>query len=743
MSSDSPLAGLLRELRADRRMSQAELADAAHISERAVSDIERGLRTRIYPATAAALADALGLTDDVRAAFLGAAQAGRRRAVSSPASGAIWRSLLRDSLVGRKRELAELAADSHRLHTITGPGGVGKSRLAAELCARTDAHRVRWVALADVDGVDGLRPAIAAAVGLPADVHVAAIADALDDVAALLVLDTFERVLAAAGLVAELLDHTSRTRVLVTSRSPLRLRGERLLPLAPLDQPEAVRLLQDRASAVQPGLPADDAEYAEVAAQLSGLPLAIELAAAKLRHVSLSTLRELLLRPLDVLGDGPRDLPPRQQAMRTTIRWSYELLDEADRRSFRRLGQFAGSWDLPMATALLDGDPFDRLGRLCDQALVQPDPVASDELGRPAWRMLDPIREFAMEHLLASGEASEVRRTHARLTAEAADAAAASLLGTDQGRGRAQLQVLLPNVRAAFGWSIEAGDADLALRIAGTMWMFWRMVGRFTEGRQALTAALALPGAHGSAHRPRALWAAGWLAYHQNDQASAARYAEELLAAAGEDPMLRRNAATLLGNLAMAERRFDDAVRLLDEALALARTAGSEWHVAASLLNLGTATLHDDELETAERLLDEAKQAFEEVGDRHFVARCILELGYGALVGNDDRGARRWFAAALSDFVGVAEQWGAAEAIVGLAAVAALRADVETAALLTGATDRIYADIGVQLNAPDAALVARVLAEARSASTWAAAQEEGRGLSLEDAAAVALDRVAE
>lgn len=760
MTSSGSLDALVRDLRAGRRLTQGQLAAAAGISERAVSDIERGLRSRVYPATAAALADALELEGDARRGFLAAAQAGRgsgqqtSAAAQDGSSG--WRALRRDPMVGRTGEVsglvAALQAGTHRLHTITGPGGVGKSRLAAEVCAQFDPWQVRWVSLSEADGPQQVRAALAGAVGLPADAGLPSLAVALEDAVSVLVLDTFERVLPAAGLVAELLDRTTRCRTVVTSRAPLRIRGEQLLPLQPLDERDAVALFCDRARAVAPRICLDDAEsvasVSEIAHRLSGLPLAIELAAAKLRHVPLATLRRLLVRPLDVLSEGPRDLPPRQHAMRSTIRWSYELLSDTERRTFWRLGQFAGLWDLQMAEAVTGEaqHTLTRLGALCDYGLIQPDPHASARLDAPAWRMLDPIRDFAVEHLLASGEAAAVGSKHAQLMVEVAEAAAVELLGVEQASSRTRLQLLVPNLRSAFRWACEVGDAEAALRIAGGLWMFWRMAGRFTEGRQALAEALELNGAAESVHRPAALWGAGWLAYHQNDQQAAATYAAELLrlATSTGDPLQRRNALTLLGNVALARREFGRAVGMLGEALTLATAEGAGWHTAASLLNLGTALLHAGDPKEAVRLLDDATRAFELVGDRHFVARCGLELGYAALVADDPSGARTRFADALAQFLELAEQWGCAEAILGFATVAAVRGDAETAAFLSGATERTYADIAVQLNAPDAALVSGLLEGARDAlgaGEWAVAVADGRGVPIEDAAAIALDRV--
>ena len=362
------------------RLTQAELAERAGVSERAISDIERGLRTRVYPVTARALADALGLVEAVRRTFELAAQAGRRSrqrvagtgatVAAGPAiaaSGDDWPAIRRTPMVGRADELAALLGalrdDGPRLHTVTGTGGIGKSRLAAEVCASYDdaSASVTWVSLAALRQPELVLAAVASAVGLPDDGDglLGALARALDQ-RVLLVLDTFEPVLAAARDVAALVDRTSGLRVLVTSRAPLRVRGERELPLRPLSEPAGAELFRQRAKAARPGLVLDDGDARRHPSTTSsaGFPACHSPSSSPLRGCGTCHCRRCALsleieRPLQRPSDGERDLPERQQTMRATIEVGYDLLAVSERQVFRRLAAFVDAWTLDVAEQVL------------------------------------------------------------------------------------------------------------------------------------------------------------------------------------------------------------------------------------------------------------------------------------------------------------------------------------------------------------------------------------------------------
>lgn len=751
--SDVTFAEQLRAHRVAARLTQAELGERAGVSERAVSDIERGLRRRVYPATARALADALDLGSPDRTVFEAAARTGRAPAAAvagDPVWVNDWRGLRRTPILGRDDELREVLTalhdDSGRLLTITGTGGIGKSRLAAEVCVRieTDAPgRVTWVQLAGLRQPELLLAAVAAAVGVSAagDGLLAALARALDQRAALLVLDTFEPLLAAAPAVGALLDRTTVVQVLITSRAPLRVRGEREQPLCSLSEPVAAELFRQRARSARPRLGLDDAEavtlVADICRRLSGLPLALELAAARVRHMSLGALSLEIERPLQLLTDGGRDLPERQQTMRATIEWSHDLLSDDDRVVFRRLAPFAGGWTLDAAERVCDRAPpvIAALGRLCEHGLIQADDAAT--VAR--WRMLDPIREYSAEQLADSPDVGAVARGHAEFYRELAEAAAPRLLGAEQAAARAQLRAEVANLRGALGWATQTGAAGVALRLVGALWMFWRMEGAFDEGRAWVHRALDLPDAADSPSRAGALWGAAWLAYQQGELSTATTLGEELLArsTAADSTLDRRNALTILGHIAMSERRFDEALPLLEEALAIARTSDARWHIAMSLLNLGTVLLHHGDPRRAEEVLAEAVAAHDAAGDRHFLARSLVELAYASLVRGDTDLAAIRFADALHTILDLQERWGTAEVVAGFAALAAVRGDAETAAVLTGASDATYTEIAAQVIAPDAALTAPFLAHARlmiGEAQWQNAVDRGRRLSIENAA---------
>jgi predicted ATPase/transcriptional regulator with XRE-family HTH domain len=766
--TDADLAEQVRHYRVAARLTQGELADRAGLSERAISDIERGLRARVYPVTAHALADALELTGEARASLERAAQAGRRLrrrhqppisslspvadGSSAPVAAEHWRAMRRTPMVGREDELEfllrSLRDDGPRLHSITGPGGMGKSRLAAEVCAERAGEGVAWVSLAALRQPEFVLSAIAAVAGLPRDASVEVLAAALEVGTRLLVLDTFEPVLAAANEVAGLLDRTTRLRLLVTSRAPLRVRGERELLLRPLSTSAATELFRQRVHAARPDLIVEDPDAAaaieEIGRQLSGLPLALELAAAKVRYVSLSALRSRLDRPLELLDDGERDLPPRQQTMRAALGWSYDLLPPVEQTVFRRLAVFVDGWTFEAAEQVCSGDgapaaaTMSALGHLCEHGLVQPDDTADER-----WRLLDPIRDYALELLDAAGERAAIQHRHALAFANLAEHAATDLLGPEQTAVRDELRTELGNLRLVLSWAIDTGDADVALRVAGATWMFWRMESAFTEGRHWLERALAMPRAQESSFRSPALWGAAWLAYQQGDREAAAGYGRELIARSdGGASVDRRNGLTILGHLALAEGRPSEAVPLLEQALSIARAVGIRWHVATSLLNLGTALLHQDDHARARQVLAEAMAEHEAGGDRLFAARCRVELGYAALVCEDLTQARECFVAALATFVDLRERWGEAEAIRGAAVLAAARGDAVTAAMLTGASDATYADVAARVIAPDARLAEPFLRRARDTlgePEWATAVAHGRALSIEQAVQLAVD----
>jgi len=765
LSTSSAFGDRVRVLRTATRLTQADLAERAGISERTVSDIERGLRQAVYSDTARRLADALGLQADERAAFEAMSRARDNAPATAPDHPDGWSGIRRTPLIGREREVDAVCAavtdNDVRLMTVTGPGGIGKTRVAAEACARIESverGRVVFVSLAALRDPSLVLSTVARVLGLP-DTGAGIANDLARYLAArraVLVLDTFEQVLDAGPMVGTLLDRIPDLTVLATSRAPLRLRGERELPLGPLPvRPPgasgaypAELLFQDRALAARPDLVLDVAAQevvAEVCRRLGGVPLALELAAARVRHMSLMALRSQLDKPLRLLTGGVRDLPARQQTIRATLDWSHDLLSPGERIVFRRLACFAGGWTLEASEAVCgepgeaQADVLGALGALVEHGLV----LADAHAVTARWSLLDPIRDYATERLREAGENRTIARQHAEYYAKVAEQAEPYIRAGAQSQWQDLLRAESGNEREALRWTLASGEAELALRLGAGLWMFWRLEGAFGEGRSWLEGALALDGAEDSPQRARALWGAAWLAYQQADHDRTTALGQELeaLSEASDQPLDRRNALTILGHVLTARGQTTEAVPLLEEALQISRTVASRWHIAASLLNLGTAVLHHGEVARAQQLLEQAVDAYGAVGDRHFAAHSLVELGYSSLVATDFDGAAARFAGAMGEFVALGERWGIVEALDGFAAVAAGRGQHERTGILSGAAEAASATIAARGLALDMAIARPLLAKARAALgelAWNTAVDRGRALSVERAAELAL-----
>jgi predicted ATPase/DNA-binding SARP family transcriptional activator len=445
----------------------------------------------------------------------------------------------RTGFVGRRRELAELQGllQARRLVCVTGPPGAGKTRLAVEVAAcllEAFPHGAWFVSLAEVADPELVRSAVAAALGvpeLPERPTAQALTDHLRSRRLLLVLDNFEHLLPAAVVAAQLLDAAPGLRVLATSRTPLRLSGEQEYPLAPLPLPrpdelvtdpggnDALALFADRAAAVDPHfvLGVDNAPLiAEVVARLDGLPLAIELAAARLRLFPLEELARRLSPAIPLLTGGPVDHAARQRTLRDAIAWSDQLLGPTDRALLRRLGVFQGGFTLEAAEAIAQGPPVTDL--VAGIATL----VEGSLLGRPVepsqarfW-MLETIREYALEELRAAGEDDVIGGRHARFYATLVERAEPKLTGADQARWLDQLEAEHANLQAALRWASQTGDTELALLMAARLWRFWQLRGHFAEGRRWLEEVLAAEGPASMA-RAKALIGLAGLCYWQGD----------------------------------------------------------------------------------------------------------------------------------------------------------------------------------------------------------------------------------
>jgi predicted ATPase/DNA-binding XRE family transcriptional regulator len=784
---------LLRRYRTESELTQEELAERAAVSARTVSDIERGLRSAVYRDTARRLADAFNLLGPDREVFERAARRGAARRTGN-ASGRAENSAIPPGLpspltrlIGRDDDLRAILAAIRtaevRVLTIVGPGGIGKTRLAIE--AANQAHAgfadgAFFVPLA-VTRDPGLVPSLMArelrltAVRKPVP---EALRDHLRGRDVLVVLDTFEHLLPAAAFVAELAVACPRLTFLITSRAPLRVRGEHEVRLAPLEAPgESVRspdldaypataLFLERAQAAKPDQAIDAntaAAIAQICRRLDGLPLALELAAVRLRHLPLGTLQAQLDDRLNLLVGGPRDLPPRHQAMRNTIAWSYDLLQPSEQRLFRQLSVFAGGWTLTRAEAICTAEPgagklLLDLSVLFDNNLVTVHERAGDE---PRWGMLDVIREFAVEQAHVRGEAIELALRHASVFAELAETAEPELGRSRQESWYRQLEAEQDNLRAAIAWSLEHEHATLAQRIAGALWLFWRRHGDYPEARRWLDRALGAderpgrasprglgsgnmsPQVGDSAVRRKVLWGDAWISYYQGDYAHASRLGDELLrlAEADNDQVGVRNGLTVRGIVAMADQRFTDALPPLEEAVRLCRDVCSPWLLATSLLNLGMATMHGVDLDRSRKLLEEALGGYRDLGDKLFGARTTGYLGYVALLRGHLPTARRLFGASLSAFQELGERFGIAEELQAISVLSAAEGLDRRAAELAGAAHALWDSMSAQPLAADRAIASRYLDSARrrvGPSKWRAAWRRGEAMGLDEGIAHAL-----
>ena len=751
------LGELVRGHRLAAGLTQEEVAERAGISARAVSDIERGLRRSIYRHTAERLAGALNLAGAELVAFAMAARGapaddlgGERPGLPVPPT----------PLLGRAAELARLAAllsdPEVRIVTLTGPGGIGKTRVAIEAARRLAGgfpDGVCFISLAEVRESGLFLTSVAEALrvrdeGGPLP---EAIGDRVGDRRLLLVLDTMEHLGAAVPGLGEIIARAPSLTLLATSRSLLRLRGEHELPIGPLDlapgNPEAVELFLNRALALRPDFELDEASrgtVARICRRLDGVPLAIELAAARMRHLTAAQLLEQLERRLPVLTEGPVDLPPRQQTMSGTTAWSYELLASEDRTLFRRLSIFAGGWTPAAAEAVCGATSPAPLHRLFDASLVRRDRDGSEEL---RYRFLEVIRDFAVERLQAAegaGGEGELGRRHAEHFLAIAEKAAPSLQAAEHRSWVARLDDERDNFRAALAWAIQEGDASLALRLAASLWMFWRTIAAFAEGRAWLEQVLALPASGLEGVRARVLWGAGWIAYQQGDHDAAESFGAELTAwarSAGE-PEAIRNGLTLLGMGRMAAADTVAAKVFFEEALELIRDRAPGWLLATSLLNRAVASLHSGELDLAESLLGQALALYSGLGDDRFAARVNLQLGFAALLRGDPDLAERLLLEGLTLFADLGDRWGIAELLDGLAAVRAAQGSWRLAAQLQGASASVWESIGAAPHPADRASTERWLGIAAAGVDevpWRQALAEGRAMDLEAALAAAFD----
>jgi predicted ATPase/DNA-binding SARP family transcriptional activator len=645
-------------------------------------------------------------------------------------------------LLGREGDIeaaaALLAGPGVRLLTLTGPGGIGKTRLGLELARRLSAgfeDGARFVPLAAIAEPERVVPALAQALGVVEsegqDVA-AALAGHLAERGLLLVLDNFEQVLAAAPDVARLLAAAPRVKLIATSRAPLHVAGEQELAISSLARAPAVELFVSRARALNPRLALEGGDQAlveHICERLDGLPLAIELAAARSKVLSPSAILARLEHRLDLLAAGPRDAPERHQTLRATIGWSYDLLDPAERVLFAELGVFVGGWTLESAEAVCGPGALDGLATLTDQSLLS----AAD--GR--FEMLETVREYALERLAADGAERDVRRRHARASAELAEQAEAGLLGPEVGAWLDRVHADRENLRAAIVFAAADDDAATALSLCG-IWRYWITRGNPSEGRALVETALA-SGDGPPELRLRALNAAGALTAEQGDFGASRRHFDaclELATRTGSSAQIAR-AAGNLGSLALYEDAFGEAIRRYEESAAYSRESGPVRTLSLTIQNLGIAHSRAGQHERAAELLDESIVLARQAGDPAHLSSTLRSLARALLLGPREPAPALGLlreSLALSGDLG--DRPGILECLETLAAVAEPR----TGAELIGAAEGAREGAGVARQPDEEAWVSGVrarLCEALGDEPFAAALRAGRGRALADAVALA------
>jgi predicted ATPase len=746
-----------------------ELAFRRGLSPNTVGGLERGEHRHPHPATVRALADALGLTDAERAALLATVpRRGDRAKATTSAPPGLPAPLT--PLVGREQEVAAVSAlfqqGGVRLVTLTGPGGVGKTALALGVAAALDhdfADGAVFVPLAAVREPGFVAPAIARVLGVvdssrrsPID----RLGALLRDRQLLLVLDNLEHLLTAAPVATDLLVRCPGLAVLATSRSPLRLAGEHVMPVLPLAVPDpdhlpetddlttfaAIRLFVERARASNPAfvLTGENAgAVAGICHRLDGLPLALELAAARSAVLSPATLLPLLARRLPLLTAGRRDAPARQRTLVDAIAWSDDLLTPADRTLFRRLAVCVGGFTLETAEALATAagmrasDAVAGITALVDHSLLRHEPGPG---GVFRYLMLETVREFGLERLAEANEEAVTRDAHAAYFVALDERLEPNRLAPGERFDERLLRIEAehPNCRAALAHLAATGDAAGVLRLAGALAVFWHHRGYLHEGRQWLERALEHAVNAPLIWRGRALAGLSLILLSQGDPERAAPAAEmaRVISDASDDTELLASAVHLLGLSELVQGQWDRAEALLTDALGIERRIGTPGYGAMALASLGGIAHQRGELETSARLAEEALAQFRVVGHASGAAMALSTLAGLAAERGDDREAHAAYLEALRLWSSIGERWVIAWALSGLAALAAAHGQHEHAAILIGAIETRLDESGADLVLFDRRPLERASEAARAAlgeERVAELRAAGRKLSLKDA----------
>jgi predicted ATPase/DNA-binding XRE family transcriptional regulator len=799
LAAPTTFGDLLRRYRRAAGISQEALADRAGLSRRAISALESGERRLPYRDTVRRLIAALSLSEAERAQLMATAprQSGTGP-VLRPATGGLPARAPRSAspnnlpqpltgLVGREEDIRAIRRQlvTARLLSLTGPGGVGKTRLALQVAAEEAARSADGVWLIELGalGDPALVPRVVAAT---LGVREASRRPLLRTLEAalqgrhLLVLDNCEHLLAAcAQFAVALLPACPQLRILATSREALAVPGEVVWTVSPLAVPPpagttnvaslltfpAVRLFCDRAREALPTFALTSANAASVAAlcrRLDGLPLALELAATRVRALAVEQLSARLDERFRLFAEGSRAAPPRQRTLRSTLDWSYDLLSPPERRIFARLAAFAGGWTLEAAEAVCssagqeaDGDRqdvLDLLVRLVDQSLVVYEAAAMPLPAGPQppfpdgrYRMLETVRQYARERLEASGEANDVQQRHAEYYLMLAEDAEPELRGLRQAAWFARLAGEYGNMRAALRWGIEQGATAHTVRLAGALRLFWLFRAPISEGREWLTKVLAMR----RPTMPTPEWAnvlavAGILEQARGDFASARPLLQESLelARSVSDELGVAHAAAGLGTLARLQGDFPAARDYLEEAVARLRAQQSKGELASVLSLLGMVVYTQGDPIAASALFEEGLALGRDAGDALAVTTALSGLISGSLDRAEYGRARSWLAESLTLRRDLDDRWSIAWDLEMAAVLSVKECRPRRALQLAGAAAALRVATGTPLPPAEAAHLQERLAPARLArgdADAATAWDEGRAMPLERAIAVALE----
>jgi predicted ATPase/DNA-binding CsgD family transcriptional regulator len=680
------------------------------------------------------------------------------------------------SFVGREKELAEVRRllKDNRLLTLTGSGGCGKTRLAlaaARDLAEAFEDGVWLVELASLADPSLVPQAVASTVGVreqPGYLPTETLSNYLRTRKVLLVLDNCEHVVEACATLAEaLLRSCPELRILATSREALGITGEvawrvpslslpdlrRLLDIESLPRYESARLFVERAVAVNPTFAITEHNapaVAQVCYRLDGIPLAIELAAARAKVLSVEQIAARLGDSSGLLAAGGRTAMPRHRTLRATMDWSHDLLPDEERALFRRLSVFADGFSLEAAESICAGEDFERdevlelLSRLVDKSLV----LVAEHDGEARYRLLETVRQYGWEKLSGSGEAGQFRERHAGYYLALAEEAEPELKGARQVGWLERLERERDNLRVAMAWLLRRGESEEAARLGWALWLYWGIRGYFAEGRRSMEQALSGEGsaAMPASARAKALYVAGMMTNYQGAHGSAEPLLEESIGLFRglEDKLGSAYALSNAGFAALGQGHHQRAITLTEEAVDLFLEVGEKWGAAIELGFLAVAWRDQGDRERAKRLAERGLALSREVGERQAISTALYTLATLAQADGDHERAGDLFEEGLAVSVELGNKTDVARYLEGLAAVAASEGRLVGAARLWGAAEALLEkiEVGVHTYVPDRSLRQSQTAAARARlgeEAFAAAWAEGRTMTSEQATEYALD----